>query len=215
MRNLLNKELRLALHPTAYIFLAFSAMLLIPNYPYYVIFFYSGLAVFFTCLNGRENHDIGYTMNLPVRKKDIVGARFLVVILLQILQTILAVPFAIIRQGFPMPGNQVGMDANIAFFGLAYIMMGLFNLVFFGIYYRNVEKVGKALGFASFATGLYMTIMETLTHALPLFRDRLDTKDPEYLSAKLIVLAVGVLVYGMLTWLAYRRAVRAFEKLDL
>ena len=31
MRNLLNKELRLALHPTAYIFLVFSAMLLIPN----------------------------------------------------------------------------------------------------------------------------------------------------------------------------------------
>ena len=154
-------------------------------------------------------------MNLPVRKKDIVGARFLVVILLQILQTILAVPFAVIRQGFPMPGNQVGMDANIAFFGLAYIMMGLFNLVFFGIYYRNVEKVGKALGFASFATGLYMTIMETLTHALPFFRDRLDTKDPEYLAAKLIVLAVGVLVYGMLTWFAYRRAVRTFEKLDL
>jgi hypothetical protein len=60
-----------------------------------------------------------------------------------------------------------------------------------------------------------MTIMETLTHALPFFRNRLDTKDPEYLSAKLIVLAVGVLVYGMLTWLAYRRAVRAFEKLDL
>lgn len=215
MNNLLYKEFRLALHPTAYIFMALSAMLLIPDYPYYVTFFYSGLAIFFICLNGRENHDISYTMNLPVRKKDIVAARFLLVVLLQFFQVILAIPCAIIRQHFPLPGNQVGMDANIAFFGLAYIMMGLFNLVFFGLYYKNVEKVGKAFAFASVAIGLYMAVMETLTHVLPFFRDRLDTPEPEYLPEKLIVLAIGILLYGMMTWLVYRRSVKSFENLDL
>ena len=58
MKNLLRKELVLALHPTAPLFLALSAMLLIPNYPYLVAFFYTGLGVFFTCLNGRENDDV-------------------------------------------------------------------------------------------------------------------------------------------------------------
>ena len=43
MKHLLYKEWRLAMHPTALLFLPLSAMLLIPNYPYYVIFFYTSL----------------------------------------------------------------------------------------------------------------------------------------------------------------------------
>ena len=34
MKHLLNKEFRLAMHPTNLIFLTLSAMLLIPDYPY-------------------------------------------------------------------------------------------------------------------------------------------------------------------------------------
>ena len=58
MLNLLRKELRLAVHPTSWIFLGLSLMLLIPSYPYYVAFFYTGLGIFFTCLSARENQDI-------------------------------------------------------------------------------------------------------------------------------------------------------------
>ena len=39
MKNLLNKEFRLALHPTNIIFISFALMLLIPNFPYLVAFF--------------------------------------------------------------------------------------------------------------------------------------------------------------------------------
>ena len=60
MLNLLRKELRLAVHPTSWIFLGLSLMLLIPSYPYYVAFFYTGLGIFFTCLSARENQDISY-----------------------------------------------------------------------------------------------------------------------------------------------------------
>ena len=58
MKNLLLKEWRLALHPAALLFLCLSSMLLIPSYPYFVIFFYTCLGLFFICLSGRENKDI-------------------------------------------------------------------------------------------------------------------------------------------------------------
>lgn len=215
MRNLLLKEFKLAMHPTAIIFLSLSAMLMIPNYPYYVTFFYTGLAIFFTCLNGRENNDIFYTMLLPVRKKDIVKSRFLFVIILQLIQVLLAVPFAILRQSFNLPGNQVGMDANIAFFGLSFIMLGIFNLVFFNIYYKDVNKVGKAFGISSAAVFVYMTIAETCVHVVPFVRDYLDTKDTVYLSYKLIVLAAGIIIYVLLSFITYKKSVKNFEKLDL
>ncbi len=215
MKKLLWKEFSLAMHPTAIIFLSLSAMLIIPNYPYYVTFFYTGLAVFFTCLTGRENHDIAFSMSLPVRKRDIVKARFAFVMLIQLLQVLLSIPFAALRQSFDMPGNQVGMDANIAFFGLSFGMLGLFNLVFFRVYYKDVNKVGKAFVWSSATIAVYMILAETSAHVVPFVRDCLDTKDPDYLIYKLYVLAAGMLLYGLLTVVAYGKAVRSFEKLDL
>lgn len=215
MKNLLRKELLLSMHPTAPIFLSLSMMLIIPNYPYYVVFFYTGLAVFFICLTGRENNDVFYSLTLPIAKKDIVKARVAFVILLQLTQMIIAIPFAIIRQSMPLPGNQVGMDANITLFGLSLIMLGLFNYIFFAIYYKNVNKVGTAFVWSSVVVFIYMAIAEVLAHAVPFVRDYLDTKDPEYLSYKLIVLFVGIVLYVLLTYVVYRKSVKSFEAMDL
>ena len=215
MKNLLLKEFKLSMHPTALIFLSLSAMLIIPNYPYYVTFFYTGLAVFFTCLSGRENKDILYTILLPVSKKDIVKARFLFVIIIQLAQLLLAVPFALLRQSFDMPGNQVGMDANIAFFGLSFLMLGIFNLVYFHVYYNDVNKVGKAFAISSIVITLYIIIIEACTHAVPFMRNYLDTRDPEYLVYKLIVLAIGILVYIFMTAVSCKKSIKSFESIDL
>jgi hypothetical protein len=215
MRNLLAKEIRLALHPTALLFLPLSAMLLIPNYPYYVVFFYTGLAVFFTCLAGRENHDVSYTLSLPVRKRDIVKARYALVVGLQLLQLALAVPFAALRQSFDLPGNKVGMDANIAFFGLSFVMLGIFNVVFFAVYYADTDKVGKAFNLSSIAVGAYMIVAEACAHLVPFARNRLDTEDPRFLLDKLLVLFLGALIYALATLLSCRKSIASFERLDL
>lgn len=215
MKLLLKKELRLALHPTAPLFLLLSAMLLIPNYPYCVVFFYTSLGIFFICLSGRENQDIFYSMLLPIRKSDVVTARFLLVVLLEVAQLVLAIPFAWLRQTLlPIP-NLVGMDANISLFGFALIQLGLFNWVFFRLYYRNVAQVGKSFAAASVVSFLFLFLVEGLTHILPLFRDVLDTPDPQFLGPKLAALGLGLLSYLLLTGLAYRRGKRDFEGLDL
>lgn len=215
MIKLLSKELRLAMHPTSLIFLGLSAMILIPNYPYLVTFFYTGLGIFFTCLSGRENHDIAYSVALPVKKSDVVKARFLFVVGIELAQAAIAVPFALLRARMPLPGNQVGMDANVAFFGFALALLGVFNAAFFGIYYRDVRKVGKAFGSASFWVFAFIAAVEAACHVAPLFRDRLDRPDPEELGLKLAALAVGAGVYAALTLAAYFRARRGFERQDL
>ncbi len=215
MRALLRKELSLTLHPTAILFLSLSALLLVPGYPYLVTFFYTGLAVFFTCLNGREQHDVFYSLTLPVSRRDIVRARFLVVVGLQLAQLLLAVPFAWLRQRIGIGPNPVGMEANTALFGLAFLQLGLFNLSFFGTYYRNVSRVGAAMAKSSVAVGFVVLLTETCSHAVPFFRDRLDTADPAHLQEKLLVLGFGMLSYAALTARAYCRAVKNFSHQDL
>lgn len=215
MKRLLRKEFLLCLHPTGVLFPFLSAMLLIPNYPYGVVFFYTGLAVFFTCLNGRECNDVVYSMTLPIAKRDIVTGRFMLVMMLELLQLMLAIPFAILRQSFQLPGNAVGMDANIALFGFAFLQYGLFNLTFFEIYYKDVEKVGKAFLSASTVSFLYIGVMEACAHAIPFVREKLDTPDPAFLTEKLVVLALGAVLYALMTLIAHKRAVKHFTAQDL
>mgnify|MGYP002552095902 FL=1 len=215
MKNLLYKELRLAFHPTVALFWLLSAMLLIPSYPYYVILFYSMLGIFFVCLTGRENHDLYFTMSLPIRKRDLVRARFGFVVMIELIQLLIAVPFAILRQRMPLPGNEVGMDANIAFFGISLLLFGLYNWIFLNAYYAAPDKVGKAFAITSVVMWVLIIAAEALCHIVPFMRDRLDMPDPRFITEKLAVLAVGVLCYIALTWLALRRSEKAFEKLDL
>lgn len=167
------------------------------------------------CLSGRENNDIFYTMTLPVCKKDIVKSRFLFVVMIQLAQVLTAIPFVYIRSLYALPGNQVGIDANAAFFGLSFLMMGLFNLVFFTNYYKNTGKFGVAFGWGSLVKAVFMIIAEASVHVVPFMKNYLDTKDPNYIEYKLMVLVIGILFYSVLTLVAYKKSVRSFEAVDV
>ena len=215
MKNLWIKEMRLAMHPAAICFVFLASLVLVPNYPYFVTFFYTSLGIFFICLSGRENKDAEYSLLLPISKKDVVKARFSTALLLETITLLLAVPFAVLRRQLPVAPNAVGMEANIAFFGISLLLLGIFHLVFFGIYYKNIQKVGKAFVVSSVVMFAVMTVAETLTHIVPLFRDKLDTYDPLFLTEKLMVLAIGLICFVLFTFVAYRRAVANFEQQDI
>lgn len=216
MNKLLKKEFALSMHPTAPMFLALSAMLLIPNYPYYVTFFYMGLSLFFTCLSGRENNDVFYSITLPVSKKDVVGARFLYAVIFELAQIVLCVPLAFVRQKMnaTVGTNAVGMDAGIALIGLSLVMLGLFNAVFFGTYYKDVTKVGTAFIKSSVAVFVYICAVEAFTHFVPFFIS-LDTPDSEFLLPKFAVLAAGLVIFALITFVSYKKSVKNFEKQDI
>ncbi|WP_243124579.1 ABC-2 transporter permease [Clostridium sp. AWRP] len=81
-------------------------------------------------------------MVLPIRKRDIVKARFYLVVCIELVQVIVCIPFAFIRDKFIPMNNQVGIEANVAFIGLSFIMLGLFNFILLTQYYKNGYKIG-------------------------------------------------------------------------
>ena len=215
MIKLLKKEFLLCMHPVTPLMLLLSSMALIPNYPYTVMFFYLTLAVFFTCMLGRENHDVIYTMTLPVAKKEIVKARICFVVILELLQMLLLIPFAVLRQKLIPAGNEAGMDANLVLFAEGFLLFGIFNLLFFKSYYKNTEKVGKSFVIATVVFFVLVTADVICTHAIPLVRDRLDTPDPQFLGYKLAALAIGAAAYFAMTVLVCRISIKNFEKQDV
>lgn len=215
MSRLLKKEFLLSMHPITPLMLLLSTMVLIPNYPYTVMFFYMTLSVFFTCMMGRENHDVIYTMTLPVAKSSIVKARITFVVILELFQMLLIIPFSILRQSLNPMGNEAGIDANIVLLAEGFLLFGIFNLIFFGSYYKNVDKVGISFVKATVVFFILVAADVICTHAVPFVRDCLDTPDSQYLGYKLVTLAAGMAVYIILTILVCRISIKNFEKQDL
>lgn len=215
MKNLIYKEFALTCHPTIYIFSSFVFMLLIPSYIYYVPFFYSCLALFFSFLSARENRDEFYTSLLPVRKKDTVYARILFAVIYEVVMVVLAIPFAILGSMInPKGGNEAGINANVAFFGLLLIMFGLYNLTFFVTYYKNIYKVGKSFIIASTVLFLFIMVAEVLVH-IPDIKDYLYPVNISTQIRQIPVLIAGVLIYALLTLIAARKSCKLFDASDL
>ncbi|MBE5960905.1 MAG: hypothetical protein E7256_05895 [Lachnospiraceae bacterium] len=213
--KLLKKEIALTMHPIVPFVLLMSVMVFIPNYPYTVVFFYTTLSIFFTCLLGRENNDVIYSLNLPIAKSDLVKGRFAFSILLEMIQMALVMALCLLKQNLHMTANEAGLEANIVLVGFGLLLYGIFNLVFFLNYYKNVSKVGFSFVIASILFFIGVIAEAVLTHAVPFIRDHLDTNDPEYMSEKMIVLITGIILYIVLTAIAYNRSKKLFEVQDL
>jgi hypothetical protein len=215
MNKLLYKEFKLSVHLTSYLFLFLGAMLLIPNYPYYVVLFYQTLGIFFMFITGNATNDVYFTTLLPIRKRDAVKARVITIIIFELLQIIVSIPFAILRYVINPAQNAAGMEANIAFFGLAFMMFGVFNVVFLPGFYKTAYKTGAPYLWSCLAMVLFVAIVEAVIQLVPDVQMALDTTSTAFLPQQLFVLIVGIIVFGVLTVIAHTQSVKRFEQLDL
>lgn len=214
MKTLLYKQLRLACHPMTPVFCLSGIMLLIPNYPYSVAFFYVTLGLFFTFLNMREQKDTYYSALLPLRKRDTVRAAVAFTVLVELLSVVITALFCLLSAKLqPGKDNAVGMDANLMLLGAGFVLYGVFNLVFFICLYRSGYKVGAAYLKANLALWPMMLLAEVLPHFPSLmWLNRVDTQAN---LRQIPILLFGIAVFAVLTMLAYRRSARLYERVDL
>lgn len=215
MKNLLYKEFKLSVQPLNYLFLATAPMLLIPSYPYEVAFFYQTLGIFFIFMLGNTNNDLFFTALLPVRKRDTVRARFITVIILELLQMVASIPFALLRSRLNIAPNMAGVEANLALFGVVFVMYGVFNLIFLPMFYKTGYKAGMPFLVSGLVMGLVVVVTEVAINLVHGWKVALDSIEPAYLPERLLALAGGLMIFVVLTLLAYKLSVRRFERLDL
>lgn len=214
MKALLYKEFRLVCHPMTPIFCLFGVMVLIPNYPYTVIFFYVMLGLFFTFLNIREQKDIYYSALLPVPKRDTVKAGCAFVVIIQVLSLVVLIPCSLLAAHLqPGKDNLVGLDPNAALLTAGFLLYAVFNGVFLPSFYANGYKVGIAFLKAVIPTTLAMGALEALPHFPAL--TWLDDLDAATQVRLLPYFVAAVLLYGIGTVLTFRRAAAQYEKVDL
>ena len=218
MLNLIRKELALCMHPTAFIFLSFAALVFVPNYPYEVIFFFSCLSVFFCCMMARENGDIAFSCALPVKKEHIPLAKMLVVIGLQCISLLLVGLIGAVK-GAVLPAeqyiNQAGISANIVLVGNGAILLGIFNLIFFPRYFKKPDKIGVPFVIGAIVVFLLIGVFIVLRWATPLYSITLNGLNTVNTGAKVAALIIGFVVYIILSVISCKLSMKYFQRVDL
>ena len=216
MKKLFYKEMKLSANPLTYLFIAFSAMTMIPSYPILVGSFFICLGIFHTYQQIREYDDVTYTVMLPVKKRDIVTAKYLFVLFIELTAFILCTLLTIIRMkilgtAVPYATNQL-MNANMAYLGYTMIVFAVFNSIFLAGFFKTTYKIGKP--FIIFCVvSFIIIIMGEILHHIP---DLESLNNPSNLSMpQVVIFAIGVVVFMLCTWLSYQKAVKDFEGIDL
>lgn len=217
MGKLLKKEWILFSNPMNFLFMTFVFMLFIPSYPYYVMFFYILLGIFFSFLFGRENKDLNYMAMLPIKKEEIVLGKYLFVYSAQLLSVAISIPAIVLRCTTLNYENQAGIEANPAFLGFTFVMFAAFNAIFLGSYFKNAYKVGFAFAKGSTAMGVIVVAAEASTYLAKgmtgaCFWDSTKSSD---LGKQVPILLIGLAIYVFGAYASFKRDRKNFFAQDL
>lgn len=217
MNKLIYKELKIAASPLTYFFVAFAAMTLIPGYPILVGAFFICFGIFQSFQSAREANDILYSVLLPIKKSDVVKAKYLFTAWFQLIGFALMIGLTILRMtvladAAPYKTN-VMMSANLVFLGFVLLIFAAFNWFFLSGFFKTAYYYGKPFITFIIMAFLLVGIGETLHHIPGL--EFLNSVAGADLLFQFILLCVAALLYILITVYSYRKSKKRFEKIDL
>lgn len=217
MKNLLNKELKLATPILTYLFLTFTVMTFLPGYPILCGAFFVCFGIFQGYQYSREANDILYSVMLPVRKRDVVKAKYTAAVILEMIAFVFFIIFTVIRM--TLLGNAVAyvqnvlLAANPVFLAFVLIIFSVFNSIFLGGFFKTGYNFAKPLVWCIVVTFIVIGIAETLHHLPGL--SFLNAISGDMLGIQFVILFAAIVAYAVITIVSCKRAEERFEKIDL
>jgi len=214
-KELILKEFQLNIIPWSFLWLAGVFLVLIPSWVHFVAMSY--MFFFFMHLSqmDKANQDLAFVVSLPVPKAGIVRARTATVVIMEVAQLVMLIPLAIVRFWIYPGGNEISMNTNLAFFGSILVMYAVFNLIYLtGSYKRAYRMLWPIAGGYTIAV-VVGGLLTTLIMVVPALNRTLNDRGLGNLGFQMIAFGCGGAVFIGLTYLAYRRAVSNFSKVDL
>jgi ABC-2 type transport system permease protein len=215
MISLLYKEFKLSINIMAYFMPLLGTLLLIPDWTYFIAFMYAFITIPVTFVICKDQRDHAFSVLLPVRKKDIVKARFISVAIVEMLQIFMAVIFALISNTLHSNGNAWLMDLNVAFFGIVFAIYALFNFVFMTMFYKTAHKILLPVFVSLLIVLVFTALTEYVIQTIPAMKMYFDGLNKERLIQQIPVLIAGILIYISTMIVSYKISYKRFEKIDI
>ncbi len=226
MKALIYKELKLAMHPICYVFIVlFPFMILIPSYPLGIGFIYvlTCYPILFLGANkGQQSNDLLYSTLLPVRKKDIVMARILTVIFMQVaFMLIMSALYPLARlfnelivansknpEEITIPG--LGLNSYVLVLAFAIVGYAIADIIFFPIYYKHGKSIVMSTLFTILGFVIYIGVV---TIGLP-FVPGLGILNHLHIGIQFAILAGAIALSFLLHIFVYRISSKRLEMVD-
>ena len=217
MRNILLKELRLSASAVTYLFILFGLMFMLPGYPVLCSVFFVCLGIFQSFQSAREANDIVFSALLPVAKKDVVKGKYLFVCLIEACALVLMAAAVTVRMTVfadsAVYRTNALMNANLFALGMAFVIFGLFNMIFVRGFFATAYKFARP--FVTFiVTAFVMIVLAETLHHIPGL-EALNAFGTDHLQLQVCLLGGGVILCILMTVLSYRNACKLFERIDL
>lgn len=233
MKALIYKEFKLAMHPICYVFIAFFPfMILIPSYPIAVGFIYvlTCYPILFLGANkGQQSNDLLYSTLLPIRKKDIVLARIITVIIIQFAFIALMsalYPVALLIQNSIQVGAEaeaeataiaspgLGLNGYVSVLGISIIGFAIADLMFFPIYYKNGKSIVLSTLLMILVFVVYLCVFTIILPYVKGFEWYTKFLCESGIGVQFIVFGVALVIYAAIHYLVYRISAKRLEKVD-
>ncbi len=216
MKNLLYKEFKLSIHK-GFLFapILFGALLLIPQWIYIIALmylFWVTVPNIYSTYNSQN--DRTFCMLMPIKKEDYVKTKIISLIIIELLHIIFAFIFALIHNRLYQIPNFM-LDLNLAFFGVGFMMYGLFNFIFFPIYFKTAYYFGKATIFANIGAILFALAVEASVIIFSDFRNIMEGTGYTSSNFQLTVFLGGIVAFLVLNYLAFLLSKKKFASIDL
>lgn len=215
MKLLVNKEIRLTTSSLSWLFLAFSLMVFLPGYPIAMGAFFICLGLFQSYRKAREAQDILYSSLLPIAKRDVVTAKYAVVVLLEALGMAAMVAFSVVRMtaltDVPVYVHNALLPANLSFLSCVLLVFASFNVVFLRGFFKTAYNFGRPF-VAFMVVSLLIVLAFEVVWQVPGF-GMLGTVQANAVQAGLLAASAAACVLG--TFASSRASQRSFEVLDI
>lgn len=217
MYNLLLKELKLGVNPFFYVmpFLT-GALMLVPGWLYFIVFLYFCFITIPNMFAGyKTQNDLLFSIMMPVTKKDIVKAKVSVIVILELLHMVTAVIYGMFHTRLYPNFIYFFYGPTIGFWGLCFIMLGVFNIIFISMYYKTAYKYGAATVAGITGAMVFGGAAEWLGIKNSSVFNLFKGSGTDNVTIHLTILIAGILVYAIFTYIAYKIAIKRFEKVEL
>lgn len=217
MYNLLMKELKLGVSPFFYILpLLTGALMLIPSWLYFMVPIYFCFLTIPNMFAGyKTQNDLIFSIMMPVTRKEIVKARVAIIVILELLHIVTAVIYGMISTHLYPNLTYFFFGPTIGFWGLCFVMLAIFNIIFISMFYKTAYKYGAPMIASITGAVLFAVGAEWLGIKNSLVFDLFKGTGADNMATQITILIVGIAIFAIFSVVAYSIAIKRFEKVDI
>jgi len=190
--------------------------MLVPGWLYFVVFLYFCSITIPNMFAGyKTQNDLIFSIMMSVTKNDIVKAKIAVIVVLGLLHLATAVLYGLLHTQLYPNFIYFFYGPTMGFWGLCFVMLAVFNLIFIPLYYKTAYKYGVPTIAAITGAVLFAGGAEWLGIQNASVFDLFKGAGRDNTAIHLSILISGMVIFTVSTIMAYHIANKQFKKVEI